>query len=220
MTREIMQERVRIPGPRQTLEGELAYPMDRAAASVLIVAPHPHMGGTMTNNLVAALADDLAQAGLITLRFNFGAAVDVAASMATFWATGHAPEDGDLLAEARAAAHWLVAQFPLPWLVVGYSFGAFAASQLLDLHPRGAVFVSPTLTKHDYEPATRAQPPLLVIYSDNDFATPQSVTEQWLGRCSATTSRLCIAGADHFFRDVEPQVCEACRRFAHGLLES
>lgn len=218
MPQEVMQERVRIPGPRQALEGELAYPADRAVACALVVAPHPHMGGTMANNVVAALADDLAQAGLVTLRFNYGPQVDVAASMAAFWATGHAPEDAAMLAEARAATQWLLGQFHLPWFALGYSFGAFAAMHTLDLHPRGAVLISPTLAKHDYAATLRRDVPLLVIYSDNDFATPLAVTEQWVAGLAAPVTRLCLSGADHFFRHVEPQVCAACRRFTSDLL--
>jgi alpha/beta superfamily hydrolase len=135
--------------------------------------------------------------------------------MAEFWRTGHAPEDAGMLGDARAALRWARSQAPgLPVVLVGYSFGAAAAVRLLNEDAvAGAVLIAPTLRQHDYSPAAaRTTPPLLVIYSDNDFATPLGVTETWLATVDAQSR--CIPGGDHFFLGRERDVAGACTVFA------
>jgi alpha/beta superfamily hydrolase len=151
--------------------------------------------------------------------------------MAEFWRTGRAPEDDGMLVDARAALRWALSQAPqLPVMLIGYSFGAAAAVQLLsdgddddddddddNKNIAAAVLIAPTLCQHDFSPAARPRtPPLLVIYSDNDFATPRTFTEKWLATVDAASR--CIAGGDHFFRDREGDVCDVCAAFARSAL--
>ena len=69
---DIVAECAQIPVPSGELEAELAYPaVDRAKRAIVIVGPHPLLGGDMQNNLVAALAERLAATGSMTLRFNY-----------------------------------------------------------------------------------------------------------------------------------------------------
>jgi hypothetical protein len=221
-------ERVSIPGDAGMLAGELSYTNDGDAAYVaLLLNPHPHMGGSMRNGLIAHLAVDLPRDGAVVLRFDYrgvggseGATPDVAASMADFWRTGHAPEDVGMLRDAGAALYWARGQAPeLPVVLIGYSFGAAAATQLLaDDGVAAAVLIAPTLRQHDFSRAAAPRtPPLLVIYSDNDFATPRSVTESWL--CTVEAQRQSIAGGDHFFLGREAEVARACAGFVSRLLQ-
>src|SRR5262245_12832064 len=99
MTAQITLERVRIPVADGQLSGELAYPDGPPAFASVIVNPHPHMGGSMHNNLVTALADRVASHG-VTRRFDYrgvgesdGTRLDLADSLGEFWKTGKAPED-------------------------------------------------------------------------------------------------------------------------------
>ena len=194
---------------RGAFYAERAYPADaEPAGAVAIVPPHPHMGGTMNNNLVAALAAALATTR-ITLRFDYSAVVGTPASLAAFWATGHAPEDPSLIDDASAAIGQLRDLAGVEPAVVGYSFGAFAAWRL-DLDGPLAL-VSPTLTRHEF---AGRRSPLLVVYSDDDFATPREVSEQFckVHGCEAQL----VSGGQHFYRGHEATVADRLERFLAG----
>ena len=201
----IIRERLRVGG----FDAELAYPADvEPSGAVAIVPPHPHMGGTMNNNLVAALAGLLATTR-ITLRFNYSTAVDAPASLAAFWATGHAPEDPRLIDDASAAIGTLRVLTGVEPAVVGYSFGAFAAWTLDYAGP--LVLVSPTLTRHDF---AGRRSPMLVVYSDNDFATPRDASERF---CDAQAcDRQLVPGGQHFYRGSEAFLADRIERFLAG----
>lgn len=57
-----------------------------------------------------------------------GTTIDVQVAMTQFWQTGHAPQDDGLLEDARVAGRWLEVTCGLPQFVIGYSFGAYAAT--------------------------------------------------------------------------------------------
>ena len=70
---DLIEEAVTIPCGTRTLEGILAYPeRDAPKGGVLVLSPHPHMGGRMDNNVIAHLAKGLSETGCVTLRFNYG----------------------------------------------------------------------------------------------------------------------------------------------------
>jgi alpha/beta superfamily hydrolase len=188
------------------------------------------MGGTMTNNLISHLATSLAT-DAVTVRFDYGgvgrsggAPVNVAESMSQFWATGRAPEDELMLEDARAALRWLQSTVGLPIVVCGYSFGAFVATEIVggESDPASAalVLISPTLRQHDFgRNLEQTNLPKLVIYSDNDFATPVTMTESWLDAfSSASVVSRCVRGAQHFYRQREAEVADLCRGFVAGAL--
>ncbi len=69
---EILEERIGFDAEGLRLEGVLAFPDTGAPdTAFLVLAPHPHMGGTMDNNVVRHLARRGAAAGALTLRFNY-----------------------------------------------------------------------------------------------------------------------------------------------------
>ncbi|MEP0841427.1 MAG: hypothetical protein HRF43_01795 [Phycisphaerae bacterium] len=217
---DLIQEAVRIEGPRGPLAGALAYTEDAALAACLLVNPHPHMGGRMSNNLIARLAAELPSAGLIALRFDYagvgespGEPIDLYASMARFWATDTAPEDPLMIEDARAAAGWLRSQAGLPVGLVGYSFGAYAAASIADADTIGLAMISPTLTRHDFSTLAACAAPKLVVYSDDDFATPADATQRWAGSLPNLRGAHRLAGGNHFFRGQEDRVADLCRRF-------
>ena len=203
--RAIVRERVRFGA----IDAELAYPADaEPAGAVAIVPPHPHMGGTMDNNLVTALAASLATTR-ISLRFNYSAAADAPASLAAFWSTGHAPEDPRLIDDASIAISQLRNIAGVEPAVVGYSFGAFAAWSLDLAGP--LALISPTLTRHDF---AGRRSPMLVVYSDDDFATPRDVSERF---CKAQRcQRHLVPGGQHFYRGSEAVVADRIERFLAG----
>lgn len=219
----VTQERVRFTGPRGALAGELAYG-EAANAAALLLNPHPYMGGRMDNNLIRHLAVSLPEQGVATLRFDYGGVgeseggeIDVAASMAEFWRTNAAPQDPAMVEDARAADAWLRRTLGLPPVLIGYSFGAFVAGRLLDAATPAVVLMTPTLLQHDYTALAESAAPKLVVYSDDDFATPMEVSRRWTAAAWEPKRSLCVTGGEHFFRGLESTVGEAIARFLRAL---
>ncbi len=208
------------PGAGGRLAGELAYPLREATYACLLVGPHPYMGGLQDNNVIRTIAACLPRGGAVTLRFDYGGAgdstgpkLDVAAAMAQFWETGTAPQDPAMVADARWAGLWLLEQTRLPLVAVGYSFGAYAAAAGLADMVRALALVSPTLRQHDFGGLSRRVLAKLVIYSDNDFATPAERVRNWLAELPRPWTAHCISGAEHFFRGREDEVAACCEEF-------
>lgn len=208
----ITRETVTFPGPRGVLTGELAY-AEEDLGVVLVIGPHPYMGGTMENNVVVALVESLASLGYVSLRFNYTALSNetVAKSMLDFWTTGHTPQDPELIEEARSAERWLVDQFHTPPHLVGYSFGAEVASETLMSNTPSIVLIAPTVKVHDLSTVSASTVPKLVIYSTDDFATTQLATESWYDDVAEPKSKRCLVRANHFFKGFEKELIEQVR---------
>lgn len=221
---EAVTERVALPGPRGALCAELAYGVGEPAVACLLLNPHPHMGGRMSNNVIAHLAGELAERGAATLRFDYagvgeseGATPDVMGSMMQFWSRGCAPEDPLMVQDAAAALQWLRAELALPVVLIGYSFGSQVASRLCASHVAGVVAIAPTLKQHDLAGFAASRLPKLVLYSDNDFATPRGFTEAWLAALAEPAEVYCVAGGEHFFRGREGELAHRCTAFLRAL---
>ncbi|MBI4578609.1 MAG: alpha/beta hydrolase [Planctomycetes bacterium] len=220
----LIQERVQFAGARGQLAGELAYTEATVRFGCLLVGPHPYMGGSMDNPLMRQIAMGLAAADAVTLRFDYGGvnesqgpAIDVAAAMAKFWATGRAPQDETMVEDARAAERWLRDQCDPPMVAIGYSFGAMAAATVVVEQTQGLILIAPTLKQHDIRVPRRADLDRLVIYADGDFATPAGVSAEWTETLPSPAQVVCMHGADHFFRGREANVVQRCVEFCDRL---
>lgn len=220
---EIFTESVRIRSGTDELAGELGYALRKPLLACALFNPHPFMGGQMENNVIRELARSLAAEQAITLRFDYsgvggssGSRTDVASAMLAFWETGHAPQDPKMIADARAATGWLHAAAQKPMVLIGYSFGSHVAAQLVDDRTVGLVLIAPTLKQHDFSALSACKLPTLIIYSDNDFATPRGMIESWI-RTLANVHSMCIEGGEHFFKQRESQIAQACGAFVRSL---
>jgi alpha/beta superfamily hydrolase len=174
----------------------------------------------MDNPLICGLASLLATQSMVTLRFDYrgvgtstGPAVNVAEFMARFWDTGTAPIDGAMLEDGRAALNWMRLQTGAPVVVIGYSFGAYVADTILDDRIADVVLVSPTVRQHAYRRMVTSAIPKLVIYGENDFATPQDRLVEWFEGLPEPKRILCIPDGEHFFRGQESVVAGHCIDF-------
>lgn len=218
-------ERVWIDGPRGTLCGELLYGDCASTGAALVIPPHPYMGGRMELPLITAVAAALASRDIVTLRFDYGGVgksegppVQIGPAMQQFWATGAAPEDPVFIDEARSALEWLSRAAACDPALVGYSFGAYAATRLARSSPPALVMVAPTVARHDYSDFSNERTPTLVIYGDGDFATSDEALKKWSDRLAGHTMLKRIASGDHFFRGAEGQVADLCAAFLQSTL--
>jgi alpha/beta superfamily hydrolase len=191
-----------------------------------MAGPHPLLGGDMLNNVVQGLGDGLAECGLATLRFNYrgvgqsqGPPVDVAAQMAQFWQTSHVADEPYLAQDATAAAAFLRTSVgaALPWALVGYSFGCSLLPPVATSDAAAPlVLIAPTLGAHDYTAYQALANPMLVITSEDDFATDASQVRQWFDQLRAPRELVQERFDNHFFRGHEAWLVETIYAFLEG----
>jgi alpha/beta superfamily hydrolase len=225
----VYEEIVGFPCGEEILEGVLAYPSDEAPAQgILLLSPHPHMGGRMDNNLIAHLAQRFAAEGNATLRFNYGgvgrssrAGMDTAACYA-FWAQVESEKNyRALLPDVRAARTFLSRQVPgLPLTYLGYSFGACMAALLAhEEAPAQLGLISPPVARAPLEHLESLTAPVCVVVGDNDFVFDPDIFASLYALIPAAKAHVTLAGCDHFFRKQEERVYDAIQGFFRDLPE-
>jgi alpha/beta superfamily hydrolase len=164
-----------------------------ADRAVLVLHPHPDMGGDRHNTVVDAVFRAATGRGWAAIRPDLRSS-DLAIAGA------EAAEALDLLPHA------------LPVWVVGYSFGALVAAGLVDERIAGWVLVAPPLAHVDgggLAAGADPRPKLLLAPSHDQFGPPDIVaagTASWAG-----TEREQVPGADHFLAGATTVVGErAC----------
>jgi alpha/beta superfamily hydrolase len=188
------------------LEARLVPPAGAAAAAV-ICHPHPLYGGSMDNNVVAALDAGCRAAGCATLCFNFRGVGESDG--------GYGNVSGECDDAAAAIAFLRERVGDLPIVLAGYSFGAMVALQVAG---RAAavtrvIAVAPPLAMG--EMAVPAQATLLLA-GDRDTYCPPSAAELFAARLAAGSATRILADADHFLVGHEAAVSAAARGFVDG----
>lgn len=218
-------EQVQIEGGPFTLEGALAYGEDvcRPRAAVVVACSHPLLGGNLHNNVVRGLGDGLAEQGLLSLRFNYrgvgqsqGPRRDVSRDVARMWETSHVDGEMDLHRDLQAATTFLRATVgpELPLALVGYSFGC-ALLPLVEpvLRPAAYVLIAPPLARHDYSALAQVRAPVLVIASEDDFATDADSLRAWFAELPKPKRLVLEPMGNHFFRGQEPWLVDTVLTF-------
>jgi len=214
----VIQETVSVPSHAGTLEGILTYPESiEPTQAILIVGPHPMLGGDFDNNVVSHLAKRLAQPESLTLRFNYrgvgqssGEPIVSTDNISQFWSTSRIDAEVGFADDVEAAGDFLFEVFGQVDCVVGYSFGACLASQwaITQQELRYLTMIAPTINQHDYAHLKVLDLPKLIITSSDDFAVPteplQDLFCQW-----KEPKQLIIEQTDnHFFRGYEEWLAE------------
>ena len=176
-----------VAGPAGPIECAIDLPAGESRGTVVICHPHPQHGGTMDNKVVQTLARAFITLGWRSVRFNFRG---IGAS-AGAWDDGVGEID-DALA--------VIAAFNEPaFMLAGFSFGAFVASQAAARLPAGSkpqrmVLVGPSTQKQ-----TMANVPAdtVVIHGETDDVVPLSATFDW-ARPQALPV-IVLPGVGHFF---------------------
>lgn len=220
---------VLIPGGRD-VRGTLEDPADGDATGApgesdtesIVVAcpPHPQHGGSRSDGRLVAVAEELTDAGIACLRFDYGA-----------WDEGYGER-----ADVRNAVRWAADRYDRVGLF-GYSFGAtlalLAAADLesdasaTDAEPAGAApleavaVLAPTARLADDLDALEAyaalEGPVLVCHGERDSTVEwESIVDRARDRGDEVRSY----PADHFFLATETEVAtDVADVFERTLLE-
>jgi hypothetical protein len=196
---------VALRGPAGSLEALLNEGASNSRFAALVCHPHPLGGGTMHNKVVyhAAKVFNAAEWGfqLPVLRFNFRG-------------TGLSEGEHNGLAESEdvlAALDWLHAEYNLPVVVAGFSFGAAvaitaccsAAQSKTTADVRSlAILGLPTQAfdrQYRHPSLSTCGLPKLFLSGDNDQFAPKEDLQQIAASAAEPKSLVLIPGADHFF---------------------
>ena len=184
--------RFTLAGPAGNLECALDEPADGTLLRGVAVLchPHPQHGGTLDNKVVQTLARAFVQLGYRAVRFNFRG---VGASEGA-WDEGRGEID-DAVAVVTAQR-----EPALPFVLGGFSFGGFVASQAaLRLTAAGAAaerlaLIAPAATRFDLAPVPGDT---LVVHGEHDDVVPLAAVLDW-ARPQALPITV-VPGAGHFF---------------------
>ena len=186
-----------IAGPAGLLECAIDSPAEPARGIAVVCHPHPQHGGTMDNKVAQTLARAFVQLGFRCVRFNFRG---VGASQGA-WDEGRGEVDDALAVIAAFSGPNSAAggEAPLPFLLAGFSFGAYVASQAAahladDAKPQRLVLVGPSTQKQQM-PSVPAD--TVVIHGETDEVVPLSATLDWARPQSLPV--IVFPGVGHFF---------------------
>lgn len=202
-----MEEHITFAVGPLTLEGLYSTPAHPPRCGVVLCHPHPLYGGDMYNNVVAALAVAMQQAGLATLRFNFRG---VGRSSGT-----HDQGQGEM-DDVSAAVTYLLGRQDLPMVAVaGYSFGSMVGLRtgVTDDRVHALIGVALPIGTRDASFLLPCTKPKLLITGDHDHVAPLPALQDLMRQLPEPKALEVIQGADHFFREQEWDVAQVATAF-------
>lgn len=212
---------VSIPGPEGVLEGNLWYTDGKAGQEgVLLCPPHPLLAGNMENNVVQAVAARCAALGLPVLLFNYravGKSFRPEPDLPLFEYWHRLDQEGifsSVISDSLAVMAFCRRYFQRVHLV-GYSFGAFIALNLMDAEPITFTAIAPPLAERDFSRLSTLSLPGLLITAAED-----TLLKDRADLAPSTFQSLVLQGTDHFFLGREEEVAQAVSGFITGSLLS
>jgi len=193
-----------------SLEGVWHFPEGTDPFPAVIVChPHPLYGGNMSNNIVFAICQALAQQSIAALRFNFRG---VRKSGGEF-GEGIAEQEDVRAALALVSSTPNIDQKRIG--LAGYSFGAMVATPVAvqDERVKLLALVSPALSDSGWEQLKGYTKPKFLIAGDNDFVIPEQQLWQQVKDIPEPKQCQIIPGADHFWAGFEEEVAQRVTQF-------
>ncbi|XVN40389.1 MAG: alpha/beta hydrolase [Rickettsia endosymbiont of Argas persicus] len=192
--------RVYFNGPEGRIEGIYVKAEAPNAPVALILHPHPQHGGDMHNTVVYNAYKVLAEHGYTVLRINFRGVGHSA---------GNFNNGIGEVTDAAMALDWLQQNNPNAQsnLVLGFSFGAWIALQLVMRRPEISNFIaiSPPVNKYDFSFLSPCPISGFILQGDSDSIVSADAVKDLASKLSKQQSHVkveckIISGADHFFR--------------------
>ncbi|MGA7927561.1 MAG: alpha/beta family hydrolase [Candidatus Sulfotelmatobacter sp.] len=191
-----------LEGPAGRLEALLNAGTENATHAALVCHPHPLFGGTLHNKVVFHTMKALNGFGFPVLRFHFrGAGLS----------DGEHDHGNGEVEDVRSALDWLAAEFHLPLICAGFSFGAAVGLRAgcPDTRVKALIGVGvPAIPVAADAEAPRsytfdflrecAKPKLFVSGARDQFG-PHAKLEALVASVAEPKKLVVIEGADHFF---------------------
>ena len=185
-------------GPAGRLEGLLNTGSPDATCAALVCHPHPLYGGTLHNKVVFHAMKALNSFGFPVLRFNF---------RGTGLSQGEHDNGIGEIEDVRCALQWLDAQFHLPLIFAGFSFGAAVGLRPAceDTRVRAVIGlglpVVPANDERNYNFAFlhSCGKPKLFVSGARDQYGPRAQLQQLVKLLPEPKKVVLVEGADHFF---------------------
>ncbi len=191
-----------LDGPTGRLEALLNAGADNATHAAVVCHPHPLFGGTLHNKVVFHTMKALNSLGFPVLRFNF---------RGTGLSQGeHDQGDGEV-DDVRSALDWLDAEYHLPMLFAGFSFGAAVGlrAACADSRVRAVIGVgtpvgpvaadSEVPRTYTFEFLQDCMKPKLFVSGARDQFGPRAKLDALVASAPEPKKLVMIEGADHFF---------------------
>jgi uncharacterized protein len=199
-----------IEGPAGKLEALLNSGQPNATHSALVCHPHPMFGGTMHNKVVYHAMKALNGFGLPVLRFNFrGAGLS----------QGEHDQGRGEIDDVKAALAWLKAEFGLPIVFVGFSFGAAIGLRAACPDPDVSAVISlgtPVQAEdrsYSYSFLGQCAKPKLFVSGGRDQYGPREELNAVVAPAAEPKQLIIIEQADHFFEGHLPEMRSAIEQW-------
>ena len=201
-----------IPGPEGKIEAKYSHNNNLESPIAIILHPDPSRGGTMNTKIVFKLFKIFVENGFSAIRFNF---------------RGVGKSDGVYdngegeLSDAAGVLDWLQqynTNSKKCW-VVGFSFGAWVAMQLLMRRPEinRFVAVSPQPNVYDFSFLSPCPSSGLIIYGKKDELVPvehiQEMDKRLKDQKGIQVDFQSISEANHFFKNSEQMMTKALDKY-------
>ncbi|HEY48614.1 MAG TPA: alpha/beta fold hydrolase [Dehalococcoidia bacterium] len=200
--------RATFPCDNLSLEGVYNVPDGEGHfAAVVVCHPHPLYGGMMDNNVVIAVCQALAQASIISLRFNFRGV-----GLSQGQHDNSIGEQDDIGAALSFIAS--LEQVDRERLgLCGYSFGAGVALDVAarDERVKALALVSPLLSHPS--PIESYGKPKLLLWGSRDLALPAADLKSFTDELPEPRQYEIISGADHFWWGYEGEIAPRIATF-------
>jgi alpha/beta superfamily hydrolase len=191
-----------LDGPAGRLEALLNAGTEQATHAAVVCHPHPLFGGTLHNKVVFHTMKALNGFGFPVLRFNFrGAGLS----------QGEHDQGNGEVDDVRTALDWLDAEYHLPLIFAGFSFGAAVGLRAAcgdgrvragiglgtPVVPVGEATNGPRVYALDF--LRQCEKPKLFVSGARDQFGPRARLEALVASLPEPKKLVIIADADHFF---------------------
>jgi hypothetical protein len=189
-------------GPAGRIEALLNAGAENPTHAALVCHPHPLFGGTVHNKVVFHTMKALNSFGFPVLRFNF---------RGTGLSEGEHDHGSGEVDDVRAALAWLDAEFHLPLIFAGFSFGAAIGLRAAYSDPRVDTLiavgtpVAPVAAEtedprvYTFEFLHDCRKPKLFLSGARDQFGPKAKLDALVASVPEPKKLVVVEGADHFF---------------------
>ena len=191
-----------LDGPAGRLEALLNGGAENATHAAVVSHPHPMFGGTLHNKVVFHTMKALNSFGFPVLRFNF---------RGTGLSQGEHDRGEGEVEDVRTALDWLDAEYHLPQVFAGFSFGAAVGlrAACADARVRAVIGVGTPVAPvaadteeprvYSFDFLRDCAKPKLFVSGARDQFGPRARLEALAASVPEPKKLVIIEGADHFF---------------------